>query len=538
MRGSYRWGLLAALIALPALFPITVVFGSLFSPDMEVWQHLAKQVLPRVVGNTLVLGLSVTILSTSLGVALAWFTAACDFPGRRFFSWALFLPLAVPGYVMAFVFVGWFEYSGPLQTLSRELFGTADWFPNIKSVGGVIMTLTLVLFPYPYLVARNAFLTQGQRSLEVAQSLGLNRVQGFFKVTLPLARPWIVGGAMLVLMETLADFGTVSVFNFDTFTTAIYKSWFGLFSIAGALQLASVLMIFVLMLILAEKQLRARRRYHVLSNNKTLQQSRIKLTGGYKLAVMFACGTVFVVAFILPFIQLTIWAVQALAIDFDYRYARFAFNSLSLSLGSSVLVAILSLLLAYAVRQKGLWATTTARLATLGYALPGVVLAVGIFVPVVTLGNVIQSAADSILGLGVITVLLQGTLLIMFLAYVARFMAVAYTPIESSMQRVTTSIDDASQSMGVVGLAMLLRVHLPILKSGVLTAMALVFVDTMKELPITLMTRPYGWDTLAIRVFELTSEGFWERAALPGLAIVLAGLIPVAILIWKSDRAA
>ncbi|MEM7283273.1 MAG: iron ABC transporter permease [Pseudomonadota bacterium] len=532
---NYRWGLVAGLLALPTLVPVIVVLASLLNPDTAVWSHLLQEVLPRVVTNTFVLALAVTSLATALGVMLAWFTSVCEFPGRRFFSWALFLPLSIPGYVMAFVYLGWFEYSGPIQSWVRGIFGSSSGFPDIRSVVGVTLTLVLVLFPYPYLLARNGFSTQGKRALEVGQSLGLSKRQSFFRVALPMARPWIVGGSFLVLMETLADFGTVAVFNFDTFTTAIYKSWFGLFSVSGAMQLASLLMLFVLLILLTEKGLRLRKGYQRVGVSGSMTQSRIVLKGWHRGGVFLLCVTTFAVAFVLPMLQVGIWAVGSAEQDLDSRYFGFVTNSLVLGLLGAFLVATASLLLAYSVRLKGLGSAVFSRLATLGYALPGVVLAVGLVVPIAALDK-FSSGLNQWTSFDM-SFALQGTLIVMLIAYMARFMAVSHAPIESNMLRITPSLEDASKSLGVVGLNMLSKVHLPIVKSGLLTAMTLVFVDIMKELPITLMTRPFGWDTLAVRVFEMTSEGFWERAALPGLAIVLVGLVPVAILISRSDHA-
>ena len=533
---NYRWGVLAALLALPTLVPVLVVLGSLLSPEPEIWSHLLAEVLPRVVSNTAILAVGVTATATSLGVTLAWFVSLYDFPGRRFFSWALFLPLSIPGYVMAFVYVGWFEYAGPIQTFIRDVWGSSDGFPNIRSHLGVIATLTLVLFPYPYLLARNAFATQGQRALEVGQSLGLSRRRSFFKVALPMARPWIVAGGLLALMETLADFGTVSVFNFDTFTTAIYKSWFGLFSVAGALQLASLLMLFVLLILLTEKGLRLRKGYAQVGVSGSTQQSRVKLYGWHRLLVMLLCGVVFLLGFLLPVIQLAYWAVVEAAQDLDQRYLGFVANSMLIATIAALTVGTASVLLAYCVRLRGIGANLFSRIATLGYALPGVILAVGIIVLIANVDRWLIGLGG-LFGVGVGPIF-QGTLVVMLLAYMARFMAVSYAPVESNMLRITPNIENASQSLGVTGFAMLRRVHVPMVRGGLLTAMTLVFVDTMKELPITLMTRPFGWDTLAVRVFEMTSEGFWQRAALPGLAIALVGLVPVAILISRSENAA
>ncbi len=522
------------IIAVPVVLPILVVLGSVFVPEQETWRHLLDYVLVEVLVNTLWLVVGVAILAGLLGTSLAWLTAITEFPGRRFFSWALMLPIAMPGYVMAFVVIGLLDYSGPLQISLRALFGEGFELPGIRGRGGVIIVMCLVLYPYVYLIARNAFLTQGARVLEVGQSMGLSRRQGFFRIALPMARPWIAGAVMLVVMETLADFGTVAVFNYNTFTTAIYKSWFSLFSLSAALQLSSVLILLVLTAVLVERRMRANANY----TDRGAPGQRILLRGWIKWAAFGFASMVMLVAFVVPVGQILIWSWQNFANDFNSRYLEYVSHSVALAALSALIITAAALLLAYAVRNApGSLTNFCARLGTLGYALPGTVLAVGIFVPLAGLSSIAQTALDAVLGNNAPTILLQSTLLTMLLAYLVRFLAVAYAPVDSNMQRVTQSVDEASQSLGISGARMLRRVHFPILRGGLLTAMTLVFVDVMKEMPITLMTRPFGWDTLAVRVFEMTSEGHWERAALPALAIVLAGLFPIMIMVRRTERA-
>jgi iron(III) transport system permease protein len=440
----------------------------------------------------------------------------------------------MPAYVTAFVFVAWLDFTGPVQTWLRAVFGSSAWFPPIRSGGGAALVMTLALYPYVYLLARNAFLTQGRRALEAGQSLGLNRRQGFFRVALPMSRPWIVGGLMLALMETLADFGTVAVFNFDTFTTAIYKTWFGLFSLAGASQLASVLILLVFVLILAEQASRSRLRYS--QAGRTSQAERIRLTGWRGGSVAALAAAVLLVAFVLPSIQLLAWAAQVYAEDLDSRYLGFLWHSLLLGGIAALLTTAAALLLGYAQRRHGDALTRlVVRIATLGYAVPGPVLAVGIVIPLAWLDNQLIASSKALLGFDP-GLLLQGTLLVMLPAYLTRFLAVAYSPVDSALQRVTRSLDEAARSFGATSIELLRRVHLPMLRGGLFSAAALVFVDVMKEMPITLMTRPFGWDTLAVRIFEMTSEGEWERAALPAVALVLAGLLPIALLVRQTEN--
>ena len=533
-RPASVWRLIPFLVAALVLIPIGTILSSFFAPTSDIWQHLVETTLLSLLINTFWLALGVVSGTTLLGVSLAWLTAVCEFPGRKLFSWALLLPLAVPAYVTAFVVLGLFDFTGPVQSAFRSWLGPDAWFPEVRGRMGVITVMVLAFYPYVYLLARNAFLTQGKRSLEASQSLGLNRTQGFFRVALPMARPWIAGGVMLALMETLADFGTVAVFNYDTFTTAIYKTWFGMFSLPAASQLASLLLVIVFALIVMEQQIRIRMRYAEVKQSARVD--RIALSGWRSAtATALASGTLFF-AFLLPIGQLIIWAANSLVQDLDSRYLGFLWHSLLLSTLAALLTCTVALLLVYATRRHPDAATRNAvRIATLGYALPGTVLAVGMFVPLASLDNWIGEVTLQLFQIET-GLMIQGTLVIMLLAYLTRFLAVSHSPIDSAMQRITSSIDEASMSMGINGWMMLRRVHLPILKSGIFTAGALVFVDVMKEMPITLMTRPFGWDTLSVRIFEMTSEGAWEQAALPAVALVISGLIPIILFMRQTEK--
>jgi iron(III) transport system permease protein len=533
-RSSGRAPLLiaAAVAALPLAVLASLVAGAFGAPAADM-RHLFEHVVPGVLANTLVLVVGVTVLAGVIGTALAWLVSAHDFPLRGVFAWALLLPMAIPAYVLAFVAVAGLDFSGPVQTWLRGVFGAGFRLPPIRSTGGVILVMSLALYPYVYLLARGAFATQGRRALEVAASLGLTPRQALLRVQLPMARPWIAGGAALVAMETLADFGTVAVFNYDTFTTAIWRAWSALYSIEAALQLAGLLLLLVTVALVFEQRARAAQRHTALGGPEA---PRRRLFGWRAAAATALPAAVLLAALVLPGITLIGWALGHAARDLDADWWAAAGRSIALGLMAAALVCALALALAYSVRARPDGPTRSlARLATLGYALPGAVLAVGVFLPVAGLNNLFEAAGRA-LGTDW-PFYLQGTVAVLLLAYAVRFLAVGHTPIEAHLGRITRTIDDGARLLGANGAALVRRVHLPLLRTGLLTAAALVFVDVMKEMPITLMTRPFGWDTLAVRVFELTSEGEWTRAALPALAIVLVGLLPVALLLKRAERA-
>jgi len=526
------WQLASFAIAGMVAAPILIVMLSWFSPAGDIWRHLAQTVLGELLRNTVVLMIGVGFGVFVLGAGLAWLIAMCEFPGRRFFEWALMLPLAMPAYVLAFVAVAMLDFSGPLQSAMRAIFGGEVWFPPIRSAGGIVAVMILAFYPYVYMLARAAFLAQGRRMLETGRVFGLTPWAAFLRVALPMARPALAAGVALALMETLADFGAVSVFNYDTFTTAIYKSWQGLFSLPAAAQLASLLLLFVALGLFGERQLRGRARYHVTA--RTGHEERYRLAGGRALAASMICILVLSLAFLIPLGQLLVWVWSTAAEDFDSRYLNFFINTVLLGAAAALVTAFCALLLAYTYRLKpDRLVRGAVRFATLGYALPGSVLAVGIMVSFVWFDQWIIEALRSGLGISVGPVL-TGTLAALLLAYGVRFMAVAHGPIDSSFERIRPTLWQAARSLGASNWEILWRVSLPLLRTGLMSAGLLVFVEVMKEMPATLLLRPFGWDTLAIRVFEMTSEGQWDRAALPAVTLILTGLIPVVLLVRRS----
>lgn len=528
-----RWYPIAFAVALLVLLPLSVLMFSWHEVDQQIWAHLWQTQLPRLLGNTLVLVLGVGVGVTLLGVSLAWLTSLCEFPGRRWLDWALMLPFAIPAYVLAFVFVGLLDFAGPLQTLLREWFGSGVRFPRVRSTGGVIIVLVLVFYPYVYLLARNAFLAQGKGLMEAARVLGLSPWRAFWRVALPMARPAIGAGLALAIMETLADFGAVAVFNFDTFTTAIYKTWYSFYSLTSATQLASLLLLAVMLVLYGERRARGAVRP---VNERPRGKALYHLKGGKALAASAWCGLVFACGFVIPVLQLIVWFWQRGRFDLDERYSALILHTLYLGAMAALITVSVALLLAFSRRltptrlMRG-----TVGVANLGYALPGSMLAVAIMLAFSYLDRELVIPLSSWLG-GAGKPILLGSLSALLLAYMIRFMAVAYGPLENSLARIRPSLPEASRSLGVGGVGLFFKVYLPLLVPGALSAALLVFVDVLKEMPATLLMRPFGWDTLSVRVFEMTSEGEWARAALPALTLVLVGLLPVILLIRRSAR--
>lgn len=527
------WPLVAGAVALLVVTPILVVVSSIITPRIDIWSHLWKTQLPELVGNTLALILGVGLGVTVLGTSLAWLVTMYRFPGRSLFEWLLILPLAVPAYVIGFVFLAIFDYAGPVQSGLRAIFGHEVWFPDIASYGGVVLVMTLVFYPYVYLLARAAFLEQSQVTLEAARALGASRREVFWRVALPLARPSIVSGATLALMEALADFGTVATFNYSTFTVAIYRVWFGMFERQAATQLASLLLFFTLSLYLVERALRGRARFYQTSGSARVAP-RKSLTGWRGWTASAVAASVIGVAFVIPILQLTLWITGGEGID--DRYPEFLGNTLSVAAIAALLTVVAAVVIAYGVRlSRGVMVVIFARVSSMGYALPGSVIAVGVLVSLAWLDRLLGGLLRDTLGIST-GLLLTGSIVGLLFAYLVRFLALSYQTVESSLAKVTPSMDMVARSLGASAWGVLRRIHLPLIRGGLCTAAILVFVDVMKEMPATLLLRPFGYETLAVRVWQFTSESLWEAAALPALTIVAAGVLPVIILVRSSAR--
>lgn len=531
-RPGFAPGLLIGALALLLALPVLVVLGSVLVPAGEVWRHLASTVLPDYVANSLLLMLGVGIGTLLIGVGTAWLTTLCRFPGRRLFEWALLLPMAMPAYIIAYTYTGLLDYAGPVQTLLRDWtgWGYGDyWFPAIRSLPGVVLMLSLVLYPYVYLLARAAFLSQSVAVLEVGRTLGNGPWGTFWRVALPLARPAIVAGVTLALMETLADYGTVQYFGVTTFTTGIFRVWLGQGEPAAAAQLAALLLVFVLTLILIERGSRRQARYHHTAQRHQPIR-RYHLHGWGAFGALFVCLLPLLFGFLVPAGQLAVWSWTRAETGFDARFLSLTLNSLSLAGGAALLALVVALLLAYAQRLVPTsLVRSSVRLAGMGYAVPGAVIAIGVMIPFAWLDNALddwmRTTFDISTGL-----LLSGTLFALLFAYLARFLSVSLQTVESGLTRIRPAMDEAARSLGLRPAQVLWRVHVPLLRGSLLTALLLVFVDVIKELPATLALRPFNFDTLAVRAYELASDERLADAGPAALTIVLAGLVPVVLL--------
>ncbi|MBW7900400.1 MAG: iron ABC transporter permease [Rhodocyclaceae bacterium] len=531
---------LSLLVALLVGMPIASVLLNVFAGGTgDTWRHLASTVLPEYVVNTLWLCLGVGGGVVVVGVATAWLTAMHDFPGRRVFAWALVLPLAMPAYVLAYVYTDFLQFVGPLQTFLRETFGWQKgdyWFPDVRSLGGAVTMFVFVFYPYVYLIARTAFLERASGMLEAARTLGVGPWAGFFRVSLPLARPAVAAGAALALMETLADYGTVSYFAVQTFTTGIYRAWFSLGDRTAAAQLAAMLLGFVVLLLALERFSRGRARFHdTTGRNRPLPGRR--LSGAHAAAAFLACALPLAVGFLLPAGLLLRLALIEGDAQFGERFLMLSRNSFVLAGVTALCAVALALLLAYSARQsKGLLARGLNRMVGLGYAVPGSVIAVGVLIPVTRLDNWIAAGWQSLFGSNPGLVLTGGIAALVY-AYLVRFLAIALQTVGASLARITPSMDDAAKSLGCSQGETLRRVHAPLLRGGLLTAGLLVFVDVMKELPATLVMRPFNFDTLATQAYTLASDERLAEASTAALAIVAVGLVPLIALSRQIARA-
>ena len=527
------------IVAVLVCLPVLVVLGSVFANTGDIWAHLIDTVLAKYVINSLLLMVGVGFGVLAVGVSTAWLVTMCEFWGARIFEWALLLPLAAPAYLLAYTYTDWLEYFGPIQTGLRSLFGweraTDYWFPNVRSLWGAIAMFTLTLYPYVYMLARVAFLEQSVCTLEASRSLGCGPWRSFTKVAVPLARPAIMAGLSLALMETLNDFGTVQYFSVPTFTTGIYRTWFGMGEPVAAAQLSAMLMLFVLALILIERWSRQQAKYYQ-ANNSVQAPTAYKLKGARNIGAFMTCLLPIALGLLVPGGLL----LKMVSKNFDKalgnRFVELGSNSLILAGLTAAIALILSLILAYGQRLNGnRFIRLGVRLAAMGYGIPGAVIAVGILIPVTRLDNVIANWAKATFGSSP-GLLISGTITALIFAYLVRFLAVALSSVESGLGKIRPNLDDAARSLGYSPRQTLTKVHTPLMTSSLLTALMLVFVDVMKELPATLVMRPFNFDTLAVRVYQYASDERLVEAAAPALTILIVGLLPVIVLSWQINR--
>jgi len=534
-----RWFFCLVAIAFLLSIPLITIALSVFEPFSDTWRHLASTVLPSYITHSLLLMLGVAVGTFTLGVSCAWFTCMYAFPGRKVLEWALLLPMAMPAYIIAYAYTGALDFAGPIQTAIRDTFdvGYGDyWFPEIRSLGGAVVMFSLVLYPYVYLIVRAAFMSQSHAILEVSRSLGNGPWRTFYAVALPAARPAIVAGMTLALMETLADYGTVQYFGVSTFTTGIFRTWFGLGDLTAAAQLSSFLLFFVVLLIVIERISRKQMQFHHLGQKRAYQ--RATLTGSARWLCFIVCALPLLFGFILPAIQLCLWVIETWHTSFDAAFFILVQHSISLAAVAAILCVLLAVIVCFSARltSKSRLALFFLRVSTLGYAVPGTVIAVGVLIPLAALDNGIDNWLRSNTTF-VIGLVFSGTLFAVIVAYIVRFLSVSVQSIEAGFSQIHTSIDDSARTLGRKPLGVLLKVHLPMLKTSLIAAGLLVFVDVMKELPTTLILRPFNFNTLAVRAYELASDERLADAATPAIAIVLTGLIPV-FLLFRTMRGA
>jgi iron(III) transport system permease protein len=521
---------IGVLLALPVLF----VLSSVVRGGGETWAHLTATGLPVYVWNTLLMLVAVACGVISMGVLSAWLVTAYRFPGRDTLEWALMLPLAMPAYVMAYAYTDWLQFTGPVQTALREFTGWRAreyWFPEIRSLAGAAAMLSFALYPYVYLIARTAFHDMPRSAIEAARLAGHGPWGAFFRVAVPLARPAIAAGASLALMETLADFGTVSYFAVEVFTLGIFKAWFSMGDVVAAAQLSSCLLAFVALVLALERASRGRAAYYSVAPRKPVPPHRLEGTAAA--LALLACAAPVVFGFVLPAVLLVGLAWDEKAAYLSARFVALVGNSFAVAGLTASIAVVLATLMAYAARLTSSQGVAAAnRVASLGYAVPGAVIAVGVLVPLGRLDNALADWIEALFGIRT-GLLFTGTVVALVYAYLVRLLAVALQTTEAGLAKITPSMEHAARSLGASPAGALARVHVPLLAGSLATAGLLVFVDVLKELPATFALRPFNFDTLAIEAYNLAKDERLAEAAVPSLVIVAVGLLPV---IYVSKR--
>ena len=530
---EYSLKILPIFLFLLFVAPVILVLSSLFYGYSENWFHLYNYVLSEYVINSIFLIIGVSFFVVLIGVLSSWLVTNYDFAGKSFFEWALILPLAVPPYILAYTFTEIFDTYGSANILLNNIFLLEDkkvFFPNVRNIYGAIAVFSFTLYPYVYLVSRMAFINQSISIIEAGRVLGLSRVGAFFKLSIPLIRPAIFAGLALVIMETLSDFGAVEHFAIATFTTGIFRTWFGMYDLHTAMQLASLLLIFVTVFLVIERI--SRRKASFVSRNSLYKKYDIIKLKGYKnFFAMLFCFTPIFMGFILPIIELLNWTINYKLDFFNIDFLESSFNSLLLAIIAALLCTMISFLINFSIRFQGnKFLLSLSSTLMLGYAVPGLILAIGITQLLTFLDNYIEFFKFNLI--------LTGSLIGLIIAYIIKSYALSNSTIEASFQRVSSSLDDVSKTLSISGIKLMYKIHFPLVKTGLLTSILLVGSEVIKELPATLILRPFNFETLAVSAYNYASEERMYEAAAPSIAIVIIGLLPIIILsrMIKSSR--
>ena len=524
LSGISFWKVLTPLVFLVFLSPVVIVLFSLFGEYSENWNHLYNFVLIDYITNSLILVTGVSLITLFIGTCTAWLITNFNFHGKRFFEWALILPLAIPPYILAYTFTGLFDSYGTLNNLSRDLFQLGDGvniFPNVRNIYGAVVVFSFTLYPYVYLVSRSAFINQSRSMLESGRMLGLSQFGIFYKLSLPLIRPAMIGGVMLVVMETLSDFGAVEHFAVQTFTTGIFRTWYGMGDLNTAMQLASMLLIFVGVFLFIERKSRKQAAFTTnASNFRPIQIDQ--LSGVYSVLAFIACLMPILIGFLLPISELLVWAINYNLSFFNEKFIKTAMNTVYLSIAAAILCSTLALLINFSIRlNKSRFLNILNSFLSIGYAVPGLILAVGIVQLMTFLDRNLFLSSNFIL---------TGSLIGLILAYIIKSYALSNSTFESGMENISPRIDDSARVLKSTGWNLLGRIHFPLLKTSFLTSILLVTSEVVKELPATLILRPFNFDTLAVSTYIYAAEERMFEAAAPSIAIIIVGLIPIIIL--------
>ena len=519
------------VIILLVIIPIMTVMSFIFQPSTELWGHLSENLLIDYLLNTGMIVISVALLTIIIGVSCAWLVTNFTFPGVNVFKWLLVMPIAIPTYVSAYIYAGLFEPSGMIFDsvenylgLGKELYDLIE----LRNVYGVIFILSVCLYPYVYLLSYSSFKEQSYCAIEVGKSLGLSDKELFSRVSIPLARPGIIAGVSLVVMETLAEFGTMDYYGVRTFTTGIYRTWFAFGDETSALHLASILLTFVFIIIIVEKFSRGKSQY-VNTSQKSKKIKARDLNGIYGIYACLWCLLFTLLGFILPVIQLLFWLSETYSYIFEDYYIQVIKNTVSIATIASIIIVLISIYSSYINRSTdNLYIKSSLKIFTLGYSIPGVVIAVGIIIPLTMVDNFQARIFGSPL------YYLSGSFFALVLCYLVRFSTISYNATESGLGKIKKNIDLTVQSFGLSDFSILKKVHMPIMKTTLITSFILVFVDIVKELPATLILRPFNFDTLAINIYELASSEQLSYIASPSLILIIISLIPVILLIRKN----